>query len=174
MTFRNQDALVLSAFAAEGIDLALLADRQSRGEAGTCQTGNGLEKRPGAPTGYAFLWPDRDQWNSDTFFNAEAKVAEDSEELRERSPCGDINSSVPAAFTEPGQYNRINTPVVMLFGNQDKLFPPPAAANHRTFFTGSNDVTLHEIDQAGHTLMLQRTAPEFRRKLSDWLKARGF
>ena len=173
MSFNNQDALVLSAFAAEGIDLALLADRQSRGEAGTCQTGSGLEKRPGAPTGYAFLWPDRDIWNADTFANAEPKVAEDSEELRERSPCGDINSSVPAAFTEPGQYNRITSPVVMLFGTQDKLFPPPAGQNHRTFFTGSSDVTLHEID-GGHTLMLQRTAPEFRQKLSAWLRARGY
>jgi pimeloyl-ACP methyl ester carboxylesterase len=62
----------------------------------------------------------------------------------------------------------------MIFGKQDALFPPPAAQNHRTLFTGSNDVTLHEIDGAGHTLMLQRTAPEFRRKLSDWLSARGF
>jgi pimeloyl-ACP methyl ester carboxylesterase len=174
MSFNNQDALVLSAFAAEGIDLALLADRQSRGEAGTCQTGSGLEKRPGAPTGYAFLWPDRDIWNADTFGNAEPQIAEDSENLRERSPCGDINSSVPAAFTEPGQYNRITSPVVMLFGNQDKLFPRPAGQNHRTLFTGSSDVTLHEIEGAGHTLMLQRTAPEFREKLSAWLRARGF
>ncbi|HEX8647952.1 MAG TPA: alpha/beta hydrolase [Thermoleophilaceae bacterium] len=173
MSFNNQDALVLNAFAAEGIDLALLADRQSRGEAGSCQTGSGFEKRPGAPTGYAYLWPDRDIWNADTFGNAEPRIAEDSEELRERSPCGDINSSVPAAFTEPGQYNRITSPVVMTFGSQDKLFPPPAGQNHRTFFTGSSDVTLYEVD-GGHTLMLQRTAPEFRQKLSDWLRARGF
>lgn len=174
MTFRNEDALVLMAFAAEGIDKALLADRQSRGEAGSCTAGNGFEKRPGGPTGYAFLWPDRDQWGTDTFFNAVPKIVEESKDLRERSPCGDINSSVPAAFVEPGQYNQITAPVVMIFGKQDALFPPPAAQNHRTLFTGSNDVTLHEIDGAGHTLMLQRTAPEFRRKLSDWLSARGF
>ena len=41
-------------------------------------------------------------------------------------------------------------------------------------FTGSNDVTFHEIDPAGHTLMLQRPAAEFRAKLSDWLKKRGY
>lgn len=173
MTFRNEDALVLMAFAAEGIDLPLLADRQSRGEAGTCTAGGGLEKRPGAPTGYAFLWPDRDTWNADTFGNAEPRIAEDSEELRERSPCGDINSSVPASFTEPPQYNQITVPVLMLFGRQDKLFPPPAGQNHRALFTGSNDVTLHEFD-GGHTLVLQRSAPEVRRELSGWLRARGF
>jgi pimeloyl-ACP methyl ester carboxylesterase len=173
MSFRNEDALVLMAFAAEGIDLALLADRQSRGEAGTCTAGGGLEKRPGAPTGYAYLWPDRDIWNSDTFGNAEARIAEEAEEMRERSPCGDINSSVPAGFTEPPQYNQITVPVLMLYGNQDKLFPPPAGQNHRTFFTGSDDVTFHEFE-GGHTLMLQRTAPQVRRTLSDWLKARGF
>ena len=173
MTFRNQDALVLMAFAAEGIDLALLGDRQSRGEAGTCTAGGGLEKRPGAPTGYAFLWPDRDTWNADTFGNADPRIAEESEDLRERSPCGDINSSVPASFTEPPQYNRITTPVLMLFGRQDKLFPPPAGERHRQFFTGSSDVMLHEFE-GGHTLMLQRTAPEVRAKLSAWLQARGF
>jgi pimeloyl-ACP methyl ester carboxylesterase len=174
MTFRNQDALVLMAFAAEGIDAALLADRQSRGEAGTCTGGSGLEKRPGAPTGYAFLWPDRDTWGSDTFFNAEDRVVEDSKGLRERSPCGDINSAVPAGFTEPAQYAQITTPVLMMFGRQDKVFPSPAGERHRALFTGSNDVTLHEIDPAGHTLMLQRTAPEVRAKLSDWLRKRGF
>ena len=172
-TFRNANALVLMAFAAEGIDLPLLADRQSRGEAGTCTAGSGLEKRPGAPTGYAFLWPDRDQWSADTFANAEPQIAEESENLRERSPCGDINSSVPAAFTEPAQYNQITVPVAMFFGREDKLFPPPAGQNHRALFTGSSDVTLHELD-GGHTLMLQRTAPELRKKLSDWLSARGF
>lgn len=40
-------------------------------------------------------------------------------------------------------------------------------------FTGSDDVTLVEIDNAGHTLFLQRTAPELRRALSGWLRARG-
>jgi pimeloyl-ACP methyl ester carboxylesterase len=174
MNFNNQDLLVLMAFAAEGIDLALLADRQSRGEAGSCQTGSGHEKRPGAPTGYAFLWPDPDTWNADTFANAEPRIAEDSEtQARERSPCGDINSSVPAAFTEPPQYNRITTPVLLLFGSQDKVFPPPAGENHSLLFTGSRDVTYREFE-GGHTLMLQRTAPEVRRTLSDWLKARGF
>jgi len=172
--FKNEDALVLMSFAAEGIDVALLADRQSRGEAGTCMAGGGLEKKPGGPTGYAYLWPDREIWGTDTFFNAEAKVVEDSRYLRERSPCGDINSSVPGALTEGQQYNGITVPVVLIFGKQDKLFPSPAGPKHRLLFTGSSDVTLHEIDGAGHTLMLQRTAPEFRKKLSDWLSARGY
>ncbi|HEX8744861.1 MAG TPA: alpha/beta hydrolase [Thermoleophilaceae bacterium] len=175
MTFRNQDVLVLMTFAAEGIDVALLADRQSRGEAGSCNTSGGHEKKPGGPSGYAYLWPDRDIWGSDTFFNAEPGIVEESEErVRERSACGEINSAVPAAFTETPQYNQITTPVIMIFGRQDQLFPPPAGERHRTFFTGSDDVTFHEIDQAGHTLMLQRSAPEFRQKLSDWLRKRGF
>jgi pimeloyl-ACP methyl ester carboxylesterase len=173
-TFKNEDALVLMSFAAEGIDAAVLADRQARGEAGSCTTGGGFEKTPGGPTGYAYLWPDREIWGTDTFFNAVPKVVEDSKDLRERSPCGDINSSVPAGLSEPHQYNGITVPVVLIIGKQDKLFPPPAGEKHRLLFTGSKDVTFHEIDGAGHTLMLQRTAPEFRKELSDWLAARGY
>jgi hypothetical protein len=41
-------------------------------------------------------------------------------------------------------------------------------------YTASPEVTLIEIENAGHTLMLQRTAEEFRTKLSTWLKAHGY
>lgn len=175
MNFRNEDALVLMAFAAEGLDPAVLADIAPRGEAGTCFSGSGVEKRPGAPSGYAFLWPDADTWERDTFHNGETKIVEDSSrDLRERSPCGELTSSLTAGGTEPAQYEQITVPVLLLFARQDRVFPPPAGERHRDMFGGSSDVTLHEFDDAGHTLFLQRKAPEFRRKLSDWLRARGY
>jgi pimeloyl-ACP methyl ester carboxylesterase len=175
MNFRNEDVLVLMAFAAEGLDPAVLADIAPRGEAGTCFSGSGMEKRPGAPGGYAYLWPDADTWERDTFFNGEPRIVEDSSrDLRERSPCGELTSSLSAGGTEPGQYSQVTVPVLLMFARQDRVFPPPAGERHRSMFGGSSDVTLHEFDNAGHTLFLQRNAADFRRKLSDWLKARGY
>jgi pimeloyl-ACP methyl ester carboxylesterase len=173
MNFGNQDALVLMAFAAEGLDPTVLGNATARGESLRCGSG-GLAKHDGGPGGYAFLWPDRDTWAGDTYFNAEPRVVEDAKGMRERSPCGDLTSAIPGGGTQPAQYSRVTTPVLLVFARQDAVFPPPAGQNHRDRYTGSSDVTLHEIENAGHTLMLQRTAPEFRAKLSDWLEARGY
>ncbi|MDQ3936728.1 MAG: alpha/beta hydrolase, partial [Actinomycetota bacterium] len=171
-SFPNADALVLMAFAAEGLDPSVLGARTAAGESPSCGAG-GREKAPGAPSGYAFLWPDAELWASDTYFNAEPAVVEDAKGMRERSPCGDLTSAVPGSAAEPANYREIKVPVLLVFARQDKVFPPPAGERHRDQFTGSDDVTLVEIDQAGHTLMLQRNAPEFRRHLSGWLRARG-
>jgi pimeloyl-ACP methyl ester carboxylesterase len=170
---RSADVLVVLAFAAEGINGSLLVDRVARGEAPSCGAG-GREKTPGGPGGYAYVWPDPDVWTSDTVYNAETAVVERAREMRERSPCGDLQSTIPGAAVEPANYREITVPVLLVFARQDAVFPPPAGERHRDQFTGSNDVTLIEIDDAGHSLMLQRTAPEFRRRLSDWLRARGF
>jgi pimeloyl-ACP methyl ester carboxylesterase len=171
-SFPNYDALVLLAFAAEGLNGPGVADRIARGEGPSCGAG-GREKAAGGPGGDAFLWPDADTWAADTIFNADAAIVEDAKAMRERSPCGDLQSAVSSALFEPSNYGEIKTPVLLIFARQDKVFPPPSGERHRDQFTGSDDVTLVELDDTGHTLMLQRTAPEFRRRLSDWLRARG-
>ena len=173
MSFRNADALIDMAFAGEGINGPLLADNQLRGEAGSCNQ-DGRPKRDGAPTGYAFLWQSTERWRSDTYANTDPRVLEDAPSLRERSPCGELNSAVPTGLVQPAFYREVTVPVLLIFGRQDQVFPPPAGENHRTLYTASPDVTLFEIDNAGHTLMLQRTAEEFRTKLSGWLAAHGY
>jgi pimeloyl-ACP methyl ester carboxylesterase len=173
MSFKNADVLVGMAFAAEGINGPLIAENTVKGEQGTCNQG-GLEKRPGGPLGYAALWQNTDRWAADTYDNVDPTVLADARAFRERSPCGELNSAVPTGVVEPLGYNDIKVPVLLLFGKQDDVFPSPAGERHRLLFTGSPEVTFHEIDPAGHTLMLQRSAPEFRARLSAWLKRQGF
>lgn len=173
MSWSNYELFVGMAFAAEGINAPMIAEYSMTGETGSCTSG-GHDKRPGGPGGYASLWPTTDQWAADTFFNVEPAVLEQARAFRQRSPCGELTSAVPTGPFQPANYRAITTPVLLVFARQDKVFPPPAGERHRMLFTGSGDVTLVELDQTGHTLMLQRTAEEFRAKLSDWLKARGF
>jgi pimeloyl-ACP methyl ester carboxylesterase len=64
--------------------------------------------------------------------------------------------------------------VLLVFGAEDRLFPPSASKRQRNLYTGSGDVTLSTLPRSGHFPMLEKIAPEFRTQVSDWLRARGF
>lgn len=173
ISFADADALVLMSFAGESVNAGLLADRLARGESGSCAAG-GHEKRPGEGGGYAFLWPNTSEWTADMGYDEDPAVVAAEGSTRERTPCGEIVSLFPSAARALSGYGSIHAPALLVFGTDDAIFPPPAGWRHRQLFTGSDDVTLVELEDAGHTMMLEPAAPAYRRAVSEWLRSHGF
>jgi pimeloyl-ACP methyl ester carboxylesterase len=137
----------------------------------------GGRKRPGAPGGYVYTWPpDPAQVTSFFFANADPRVVEAFGRLFERDPCGTWGGSFvqTTSVSDPLYDGSITVPVLLIFGRQDAVFPPDTAEGQKAMFTGSHDLTLTYVENAGHMVMLQRSAPVFRAKVSGWLAQRGF
>jgi pimeloyl-ACP methyl ester carboxylesterase len=134
--------------------------------------GGGEPKSPGGPRGY-FLFGKR--FVADFFFNADPAVVEAARSLHERDPCGEFAGSFAQTLAVDQLYlPTVSVPVLLVFGDHDTAFPPSFAKPQSALYRASPDVTTAVIQDAGHELTLQRTAPALRTTVSDWLRARGF
>lgn len=172
MTFGGVDALVSMSF--EGGSQAMSPDllRIAAMSSSVCATG-GEAKRPGQPHGYQAKFVR----GNERFYvrDIEPALADELVALEERAPCG-MGASVPqGALAYQQGVGSITAPVLVVFGTHDALFTPGAGRRARDAFTGSGDVQLLEVPEAGHMVMFERGAPTvLHRHLSDWLTARGF
>jgi pimeloyl-ACP methyl ester carboxylesterase len=135
----------------------------------TCATG-GEPKRPGEPSGYAFTFEGRVP--ELLFHNAEEAVIGEYVARHERDACDASLATAPPINAL--MVSQIEVPVFLFYGLNDALWPAGTGERQRGFFTGSNDVTLFELPDTGHMIMLERTAPTLRVAMSDWLHERGF
>ena len=135
----------------------------------TCAMG-GEPKRPGEPGSYAFTFEGRVP--ELLFHNAEEEVIDAYVARHERDPC-DASVAYASAINAL-MVSQVQVPVFLYYGLSDALWPAGTGERQRGFFTGSDDVTLFELPDTGHMMMLERTAPMLRENLSDWLLARGF
>jgi pimeloyl-ACP methyl ester carboxylesterase len=142
----------------------------SRG-APVCTRG-GEPKRAGASAGYAYFF--KPLRADKFFFDAEPTIVDRTVSGVERDPCGLGNSLVTTLAVNRIKLGRVAVPVLLVFGAEDRLFPPSASKRQRNLYTGSGDVTLSTLPRSGHFPMLEKIAPEFRTQVSDWLRARGF
>jgi pimeloyl-ACP methyl ester carboxylesterase len=92
----------------------------------------------------------------------------------QREPCGEGLSLAATLVADRLFLGDITVPVLLAFGKQDAIFPPPDGELQKALYTGSKDVTLLQVNNTGHALQLERTAPASRAAISDWLRARGF
>lgn len=69
---------------------------------------------------------------------------------------------------------QITVPTLVVIGDGDVLFPPPAGPEQAALLTGSDDVTVEEIPDTGHATTLHLTAEDFRTRVATWLADRGF
>jgi pimeloyl-ACP methyl ester carboxylesterase len=134
-----------------------------------CATG-GEPKRPGEPGGYAYTFQGAER--ELLFYNAEDEVMQAYVARHEPDPCD--ATLVTAPPIDALMLSRVEVPVFLFYGLNDSFWPPGTGERERGFFTGSNDVTLFELPDTGHMIMLERTAPAFRASASDWLRDRGF
>lgn len=135
----------------------------------TCAQG-GEPKRPGEPGGYAYTF--EGQVPDLLFHDADPRVIEAFTARHERDPCD------AAVFTGSTMntllLSQVRVPVFLFYALEDALWPADTGERQRRLFVGSDDVTLFEAAGTGHMMMLERSAPTFRRALSSWLTARGF
>jgi pimeloyl-ACP methyl ester carboxylesterase len=169
-SFNDIDALFITSSA---FDQGTSAEAAA--EAGTtvgvdCAHG-GDPKRAGAPSGYGYSFNDR---SSLFFSDAEPGVAEGLSRLRERDSCGTSASVFATLVADRTGLGTVSVPLLLVFGDHDAIFPPPSGERQRDLYTSSTDVTLIMVANAGHTLLLERTAPATRAKISAWLSRHGF
>jgi pimeloyl-ACP methyl ester carboxylesterase len=167
-SFRDIDALIITSWADWFPTSNLLTQTVQIG----MFCGNGGEPQNGSsgPPGYTYVPLSEADFRFDYFANAEPTVVDAATQMRTRSPCGELNSAQPAIAADELYLPTISVPVLLVYGNQDVLWSQPSAGeNNKLHFVGSPSVAAKFIDQAGQALALERTAPQFRTAVSQWL-----
>jgi len=164
-SFHDIDALVILAWADFGASPQVLADFAQAG--GVCLTG-------GKPPGYAPLGQSDDEFKALMFHDADPMVEGDATSMRNPDPCGD-DGSIPAAILQDSHLvPTIAVPVLLVFGDNDAIFPPPSLDRQKSMYTGTDDLTAVGVPDTGHALSLERSAPSTRDGVAAWLCARSF
>lgn len=135
--------------------------------------GKGVEGASGSP-GYVYFGAATAQQFTAAHFltaNADPSVVDTTASLRNRDPCGDIQSYEAAAANSLAHLGEIDVPVLTLTGGNDAIYPVPAS-EQASLFTGTDDVTAVTVTQTGHALTLHNSADEFRGEVGRELARR--
>jgi pimeloyl-ACP methyl ester carboxylesterase len=168
-SFRDVDALGVLSWADQG--QSLLATTTFLQAGATCVTGG--VSSGGAP-GYAPFGATAADFDAAMFHDADPAVVAATNALRNPDPCGDDNSVTDAIALDHLMLPTVAVPVLLLYGSNDALFPPPAGMLQQLHFVSSHDVSLIQLADTGHAVTLERSAPLLVADVSSWLAARGF
>jgi len=135
-----------------------------------CEAG-GEPATHGGPGGYAYFGTTVADFRTTVFHSVEPSVFKLATQLRGRDPCGETASIIDALVLELKSLSRVTVPVLLVCGREDATTPEFACPFFKRRYTGSRDVSLAFIRNAGHALPLERSAPTFRRRVSRWLNA---
>jgi pimeloyl-ACP methyl ester carboxylesterase len=91
-----------------------------------------------------------------------------------RDPCGDDNSIPFEIVISHLLLSQVQTPVLLVCGDKDAIFPPPACDFQALHFLANPDFTHTTVLGAGHAITLGTTAATFRDDVSCWLSDHGF
>jgi pimeloyl-ACP methyl ester carboxylesterase len=162
-SFGGIDALVVLAFGNTGASpTALSTFFQTQL---TCQSGM-------AEGGYTFFGATEQDFRAAHLNTVEPRIADLVAARRAKDPCGDTGAAAQTIATDVARNNEVRVPVLVVTGSEDVLFPPPAGPNEAALFSGSPDVTQVTVE-GGHALTFNRSAPQFRKVVADWLARRG-
>jgi pimeloyl-ACP methyl ester carboxylesterase len=170
-SFHDIDGLIVMAYADLGASPAALIQFATTG--GVC-LGGGQPAGPGQPGGYGYFGQTPQDFQAAMFHHADPSVVAAVTALRNRDPCGDINSFPQALVLNPLSVPTIKVPVLLVFGANDALFPPPAGSLQRLLFSGSSDVRSVLLNNTGHAVTVELSAPTLRDDTCAWLAAHGF
>jgi pimeloyl-ACP methyl ester carboxylesterase len=134
---------------------------------------NGGEPSGGTP-GYAPFGETAADFDAIMFHDADPAVVTAATAMRNLDPCGDIESLGQTSPVDHAMLPTISVPVLLVYGANDALFPPPAGSQQQAQFAGSKDVSLVQIPDTGHAVTLERSAPTLVGDVSQWLAGRGF
>jgi pimeloyl-ACP methyl ester carboxylesterase len=167
-SFKDIDALVDASFSFQNLPRAQVAFGPSRD---ACLTG-GEPAEPGAPSGYAYFGQPTEADFSSIMFSSPPPAPILA--LRNRDPCGDLNSIIAALVQQQAKLAGVKVPVLVICGTKDALYAPLGCESQGDRFTRSRRVTVELVRNAGHAITLDRSTATFRRKVSRWLKKQGF
>ena len=172
-SFHDIDALIIMAFADQGFSPLLLTTTGAT----TLRCTLGGDPKPGDPgtTGYAYFGQTDADYRAGHLHNTDPDVARAATENRVKDPCGRIGSAIPNAVSDIALLATVRVPVLLVYGKNDALFQDNAAGTplQKLHYLGSSDVQDIFLPNTGHALTLERTAPQMREKVSDWLDRHG-
>jgi pimeloyl-ACP methyl ester carboxylesterase len=146
---------------------------QSHFAAATAKCGTGGESAyPDGPGGYLYYVNTVEDWRR-LFTNADPAVRDRAHALRLRNPCGYTASIAAALASETPKLAEISVPVLLALGADDPVWTREGFERQKGHFRGSRDVTSVLLENTGHFMMLERTAPRFRSLVAEWLRYRG-
>jgi pimeloyl-ACP methyl ester carboxylesterase len=173
-SFDDLDALIVLAFADQGLTPATLAESVRTNA--VCLPGG--EPQVGEPdtTGYAYFGQSEEEFRDLQFHNAEPEVVAAATAVRPKDPCGRVGSAPQNIVTDTALLATVDIPVLLVYGEDDEIFDsgPLGTPLQKSRYTGSDDVADVFLPDTGHALTLERTAPQMRGIVSDWLGERGF
>jgi pimeloyl-ACP methyl ester carboxylesterase len=169
-SFHDVDALAVLSYADLGSSPTAVSTFAATGQ--VC-LGGGQPAGPGQPAGYAYFGQTPQDFDAVMFHDADPAVVQAATPMRLRDPCGDTNSFPAAIATDIAMVPSIKVPVLLVFGQNDALFPPPAESNQRALFAGSPKVQSVMLADTGHALTLERSAPSTVAAVSGWLTGQG-
>lgn len=178
-SWADVDALLLLASAASQVARAPFGVFTSLAETFglTCAQGGDRKYGDRGPGGYSFLFENPES----IFGEIEHGVRATLEQSLEREPCGQWATILLAGVEEHVGLRTVEVPVLLVGAENDPFFPPAGMAAQRDLFTNSDDVTHVQINNAAHTMVIERgmvdgrtAAERFRIALCEWLTPRGF
>ena len=170
-SFRDVDALVVMSFSYSNLPRAQIALGPTRD---LCQAG-GEPSEPGGPPGYAYYGqPTPQDFKAVMFASATPQIADIAAVNRNRDPCEDVDSIIPAIIQQRANVPKIKVPVLVICGTKDALYSAVGCSQQEERFTGARSTKLELVRGAGHGVTVERQAPTFRRKLGRWLSRYGF
>jgi pimeloyl-ACP methyl ester carboxylesterase len=169
-SFRDVNALLAMSFSYSNLPRAQLALGPTYDR---CQAG-GEPSSPGLPTGYAYYGGPTAADFLSIMLASSPPTADIAAVNRNRDPCGDVDSIIPALGQQGSMLRKIKVPVLVICGTKDALYSRLGCEQQAVRFSGSRSTTLAFVRGAGHGLTIERQAPTFRRRVGRWLAKRGF
>ncbi|MGQ0572710.1 MAG: alpha/beta hydrolase [Pseudonocardia sp.] len=109
----------------------------------------------------------------DTFYFASAEPAvREAVPALNPDPCNQLLSIGPAVATDSLMLGDIDVPVLVMFGDEDAVFPPPALEQQAARYTGSPEVTPVSIPGASHYPLVEAGHLDAVAAIDAWLDAR--
>jgi pimeloyl-ACP methyl ester carboxylesterase len=162
-SFKDVDAVALLSYADVALSASAVFTAVSWGP--TCVLG-GKPSAKGAP-GYAYFTKDQADYRKNFLAAAPDSVFAYGDSRRSINPCGDLESAVPAAVVSGLRAKQIKVPVLLLMGDKDRVFDSKRLPLQALLYGGPT--TTKVIPGATHGLTVDRTAPQFRSALEEWL-----
>lgn len=171
-SFRSADAIAVISYTDTPSPLTFQQFLQSGQDCFTAPSHAG----PGdaGPPDYAAFGKTDADFAGAHFFDVDPLVARKVLARHNRDPCGDLVNAAGALVADQPLIRTITSPVLIISGTNDALFPPPTnLLAAKTGFPQSPDVSLVELPQTGHAVTLGRSHLAFRAAMGTWLTREG-
>jgi pimeloyl-ACP methyl ester carboxylesterase len=167
-SFHDIDALAVVDWADQTYSPAALTGFAIAG--GQC-LGGGMPARDGAPSGYGEYGSTTAAYDALMFHDTDPAVLAAANATRTKDPCGDLLSILNGVATDVLMVPTIKVPVVYVWGTDDGnyLEGTPWWQLQEALFASSPKVTDVTLENTGHAVTLERSAPQTVAAMDRWL-----